>query len=202
MKRVVRLFLLLAIALPLSYAQSQAPKEDPIEALAGKWDVHCTEKGCMMFTDVLIGDPDHPADPKNPQYITIAVAINRSDRKPAFIAFDLPTTADHAQGVFIAFAKTLPDGKRWKMELDKTGSSHLSIDSCNDDYCRAVAVHGIVEATKDTPAVDLLQKFLDSSQILFLYTKNGVPYRTMKALFPFQRAYKQLLASDMQETPK
>jgi hypothetical protein len=66
-----------------------------------------------MFTDVLRGDPDHPADLQHPEYLTIAVAIEQSTRKPAYFAFHIPANADQESGVFITFAKTskLENGK-------------------------------------------------------------------------------------------
>jgi invasion protein IalB len=169
---------------------------DPIEALAGKWDSKCGEKGCVMFTDVLIGNPDHPADPKHPEFITIAVAINRSDRKPAYFAFQLPANADRKQGVIIAFIKTVRDGKGWKMVNDKDSMSQLDFNSCDEESCVA-RVHAEILSSDNSPSIDLLDKFLHMDQIWFLYTKNGVPYRTMKALFPFQRDYKHLMETEL-----
>jgi hypothetical protein len=205
MKTVIRIktlpvILAVLLLLPLSFAQSGA-KDDPIEALAGKWDIKCAEKGCMMFTDVLIGDPDHPADLNHPEYITIAVAINRSDRKIAFIDFDLPPDADRAQGFFIAFAKTTMDEKKYKSSLDKDAMVHLNFFTCDKDSCIGRALGGLVES-QGSQKEDLLQEFLNSNHILFLYTKNGVPYRTIKALFPFQRAYQNLMETELKPVDK
>jgi hypothetical protein len=169
---------------------------DPIEALAGKWDSKCGEKGCVMFTDVLIGDPDHPADPKHPEFITIAVAINRSTRKPDFFSFQLPANADRKQGVIIAFARTVKDGKSWKLVKDKDSMSQFDFNSCDEKSCVA-RVHAEILSSDNSPNIDLLDKFLHMDQIWFLYAKNGVPYRTMKALFPFQRDYKHLMETEL-----
>jgi|SRR6185312_6907374 len=192
--------LAITLCLPSLFAQS-ATKANPIEALAGKWDVHCIQKGCLMFTDVLIGDPDHPADLKHPQYITIAVAINRSDRKPAYIDFDLPPDADRSQGFFVAFAKTSKDGKNWKLTLVKSATAHLVFMSCNEDSCKGRAVKGVIPSDGEPP-VDLLREFLQNDQILFLFTRNGEPYRTMRALFPFQRAYQHLMKTELKQSSK
>ncbi|MGA2348878.1 MAG: hypothetical protein ABSF70_00480 [Terracidiphilus sp.] len=171
-------------------------KVDPIEALAGKWDSKCGDKGCMMFTDVLIGDPDHPATPDHPEYITIGVAINRSDRKPQFFSFDLPPDADHKQGVIIAFANTVRDGKGWKLVKDKDSMPQLDFNSCDEESCVA-RVHPEILSSDGSPNIDLLDKFMHSSQIWFLFTRKGVPYRTMKALFPFQRDYQHLMETEL-----
>ena len=169
---------------------------DPIESLAGKWDSKCSDKGCVMFTDVLIGDPDHPADLKHPEYITIAVAINRSDRKPAYFAFYVPANADHSKGVIITFAKTKRDGDHWKSAVDKNAMSQLDFNSCDQESCVA-RVHPEILSSDGKPNIDLLEEFLNSDHILFLYIKEGQPYRTIKALFPFQRDYKHLMETEL-----
>jgi len=174
----------------------KAPQVDPIEALAGKWDSKCGEKGCMMFTDVLIGDPDHPADPKHLEYITIGVAFNRSDRKPQFFSFDLPPDVDRKQGVIIAFFDTVKSGKGWKLVKDKDSMSQLDFNSCDEESFVA-RVHPEILSSDGSPGIDLLDKFQHSSQIWFLFTRKGVPYRTMKALFPFQRDYKHLMETEL-----
>lgn len=172
---------------------------DPIEALAGKWDSKCSDKGCVMFTDVLIGDPDHPADLEHPEYITIAVAINRSDRKPAYFAFYVPADADHSKGVIITFAKTKRDGNHWKSDVDKNTVSQLDFNSCDQESCVA-RVHPEILSSDGKPNIDLLEEFLNSDHILFLYIKEGQPYRTIKALFPFQRDYKHLMETELKPT--
>lgn len=183
-------------AVPGAAGTDQDSKPDPIEALAGTWDVHCMPKGCLMFTDVLVGDPDHPADLKHPEYITIAVAVNRADRKIAYIGFDIPADADRDQGVFVTFAKTTRDGDGWKSSVDKSAMSHLDFDSCDADACVTRVGTGIV-CPPDKPKIDLLKEFLTSDHILFLYTRGGVPYRAIKALFPFQRAYRHLMETEL-----
>jgi len=177
----------------------KANPTDPIEALAGKWDFKCSDKGCMMFTDVLIGDSDHPSDPNHPEYITVGVAINRSDRKPEFFSFDLPPDADRKQGVIIAFLDTVKDGKGWKLVKDKDSMSQLDFNSCDEESCVA-RVHAEILSSDGGPGLDLLDKFLHSSQVWFLFTRKGVPYRTMKALFPFQRDYQHLMETELKPT--
>ncbi len=152
-----------------------------------------------MFTDVLIGDPDHPADLTHPEYITIGVAINRSDRKPAYFSFVLPPDADRSQGVIIAFMKTIRDGKEWKVVRDDGSMSQLDFNSCNEESCVA-RVHQQILSSDGTPSMDLLDKFLHTNRIWFLFTRNHVPYRTMKALFPFQRDYKHLMETELKTT--
>lgn len=202
---MVRFVLLMVATIGAHAQQNPAPshppndgvaQNDPIEALAGSWDHRCSDKGCVMFTDVLIGDPDHPSDPKHPEYITIGVAIDRIDRKPEYFVFDLPPDADRAQGVLIAFVKTVKDGKEWKMVRDTSGFSQLDFNECNADSCVA-RVHLQILGSDGAPRIDLLDKFLSMDQIYFIFTRKGVPFRAMKALFPFQRDYKKLMETEL-----
>lgn len=166
-------------------------QEDPIEALAGKWDVQCTDRGCLMFMDVLIGDPNHPANMKHPEYITIAVAINRSDRKPAYFAFDIPANADHSKGVSISFVNW-ENGK----PVEEHAAFHIDFLSCNKECCRAEVPSGIAISSTSGGKIDLLHEFLTADHIMFWYTKKGQEYSTVKALFPFQRDYPHLMETE------
>jgi hypothetical protein len=179
-----------------SLQNEKANPTDPIEALAGKWDFKCGDKGCVMFTDVLIGDPDHLADPNHPEYITIGVAINRSDRKPEFFSFDVPADADRKQGLIIVFAKTVKDGKSWKSVPNDSTMSQLDFNSCDEESCVA-RVHAEILSPDGSPGIDLLDKFLNMNHIYFIYTKKGKPYRALAALFPFQRDYRHLMETEL-----
>ena len=185
-------------ALPVHGAiqANSTQNQDPIEALGGKWDHQCGEKGCLMFTDVLIGDPDHPADLKHPEYITLGLAINRADRKPAFFSFMVPPEADPKSGVMIEFAKDIKEGDRWHVKLEGGTLSQLDFNECNKDSCVA-RVHPQILSSGGTADIDLLDEFLTSNHILLIYYKHGVPYRTIKPLFPFQRDFKALMETEL-----
>jgi len=175
-----------------------APKDDPIEALVGKWDVQCSRQGCSMFKDVLVGDPDHPADLQHPLYITITVAVDRATQKPSSFAFNVPRNRDSNPGLSIAFAKTLPDGDTWTVEV-QPGIIRLPFGSCSDDFCIARVKDGIVTENSSAGRMDLLGKFQSSDHVLFLFMRGGEPRRTIEPLFPFKKAYKQLLETEFKK---
>ena len=150
-----------------------------------------------MFTDVLIGDPEHPANLKRPEYITIGVLINRSDRKPAYFDFMLPANADHSRGVSISFAGNAKNGVESVEERNAT--FHINFLSCNKGYCIARVQSGIASSTTGGPQIDLLQEFLTSNFITFLYIKDGQQISTIKALFPFQRDYPHLMNTELKQ---
>lgn len=194
-------------------APSRPPSEidDLAEALEGKWDIQCMPEGCLMFKDVLRGDPDHPSDPANPEYITIAFAIERNTRQPKFFAFHVPPNADPSQGVFITFGRTVVDTTRagcsptaakqlprcFRTQLNPRGATRLPFARCSKESCVARVPGGRVEKGPGRQQMDLLENFLSQSLVLFLYVRDGEPFRAMESLSPFQKAYKQLMAKEL-----
>jgi hypothetical protein len=155
-----------------------------------KWDTQCSPKGCLLMTDVLRGDSGNPPNPKDPhEYIGIYVAVDRGTQKPAYFAFHIDPTSQQDQGVFIAFTKTTKDGDKWKMGMDADGASRLSFSSCGEESCVARVPGGIVEEAKESHRINLLNKFLNSDAVLFLYMKDGKAYRTMVVLSSFKKEY-------------
>jgi hypothetical protein len=178
-------------------AQRNESTNDWSDALV-KWDTQCSPKGCLLMTDVLRGDSGNPPDPKDSrEYIGIYVAINRNTQKPAYFAFHVDPGSQQDQGVFVAFTKTTKDGDKWKTGIDADGASRLAFSSCGEDSCVARIPAGIVEEGKESRRMDLLDKFLSSDAVLFLYMKGGKPYRTMVVLSSFKKEYQRVLASEL-----
>jgi hypothetical protein len=127
------LYLVLLVATPV--LAQQAEPSNPSDALV-KWDTKCDPHGCMLMTDVLRGYSGDPANPKDSrEYISIVVAIDRATLKPAYFSFHVDPRVQVKDGVFIVFAKTVPDGNSWRMELDPQGPSRLPFESCDKDSC-------------------------------------------------------------------
>jgi hypothetical protein len=188
----------LAAALP---AQQPKPEVDPSDALV-KWDTQCMPRGCMLMTDVLRGYSDDPPRPKDDrEYISLMVAIDRTTRKPAFFAFHVDPRAQQPDGIFIAFTKTVPDGKGWKMEIDKGSTHRLPFTTCDKTSCVARIGEGIACDENGKPDLDLLAKFEDSSSALLLYIRDGHAYRTMVLLSSFKKTYQHLLDNELATPP-
>ncbi len=166
------------------------------EDLLGEWDTECSEKGCLMFKDVLRGNLSQPAEFKDPEYLTIAVAIDRQTKRPSHFAFHVPPNSDRSQGLFVTFSRTvaLTEGK-WHIELDTEPPLHLDFDSCDEESCVA-RVRGGAPASEKLKA-DLVEKFFDRSHILLLYLANGQPVRTMVVLAPFRDTYRRLCETQL-----
>lgn len=178
------------------------------EALTGPWYSECTATTCTMSKKILRGDPDHPADLDHPEYISIVVVIERQSGKADAISFHVPPDADPSQGLFVEFSKTTVDTTQegcstpaeekpvecFHRELDPEGPWRLPFSSCSKEECVARIEGGRVEKGPDRPhSVDLLEKLLKQSHILFLYVdQGGEPLRAINTLSPFQEAYKKL----------
>lgn len=160
-----------------------------------------------MSLDIPRGESDYPMDPHNPEYITIAVAIEKATRKAAFFSFHVPANANPTQGIFVIFSKTIRKSNQkeclsdevpvtcFHMQLDQEGPSRLQFDSCNaeSESCVARVEDGLVEEGEETHKMNLLEKFLSSDHLLIIYvTRDGHPMRTMVALFPFKKAYERV----------
>jgi hypothetical protein len=180
-----------------SHAQD-SPKGDWGDALV-KWDSTCSARGCLMQTDVLRGISNDPAppDPKDSrEYVSINVAMERATRKPAYITFMVDPRAQQDQGIFVAFTNSSKVGGSWSRRIDQDGASRLAIDECTTNACIARVPLGVVEEGKDRRAMNLLDKFNESTSLLVLYMRDGKPYRTMVLLSSFKKEYQRVLISE------
>jgi len=202
MLRLVYKVLLCAAAMmlflvPVAHAQ-KSTSDDTASDLLVKWDTQCIPRGCLLMTDVLRGYSEDPPDEKDDrEYISIMVAIDRTTRKAAYFAFHVDPRARKDDGIFVTFTKTVPDGKSWKMFLDKKALTRIPIDSCDNDSCISRIGEGILCDDNGKPKTDLLARFMDSSSLIVLYTRNGHPYRTMILLSSFKKAYQHLLDNEL-----
>ena len=117
-------------------------------------------------------------------------------RKPSYFAFHVDPNSQQDQGVFIAFTKTTKEGNKWKSGIDADRALRLAFSSCGEDSCVARVTGGFVEETKEGHKINLLDKFLSSDAVLFLYMKGGKPYRTMLVLSSFKKEYQRVLESE------
>jgi len=199
---------LLALALSLSSlaqsknTQAKDSSEDWAAALV-KWDTDCQPKGCILETDILRGNSDDPADPKDSrEYISIYVAVDRATRQPAYFAFHVDPRAQQNNGIFIGLTKTVGQGNSSKVDLDQEGTSRLMFDKCDAQSCVVRVPNGTVEEGNDSHRMDLLQKFLSSDHLVILYLRGGKAYRTIIILSSFRKAYERLLANELPSKDK
>ena len=160
-----------------------------------RWDTQCQQKSCMLFLDVLHGAAGEvtPPDPKDSkQYISLMVAVDRTTRKPAYLAFHFPPDADPKQGFFVAFASGTQTNGKISLQPDKASLMNLGFDSCDADSCVARLREGKVDDGKGG-LIDLLQGFDEKDHLWLMYTRKGKPIRTMIPLDPYRTAHRHVL---------
>jgi hypothetical protein len=163
-----------------------------------KWSTDCMPKGCIISADVLRGHSGDPPNAKDSrEYISVAVALNRSDRLPGYVFIQVPPGADKETGVFITFTRTTLKEGKWDMSTDPDGALKLEISGCKPESCMAAAKGGKLVSAKTNENVDLLRKFLSSDSILVLYYKSGRPYDTMVVLSSFKKEYKRVIETEL-----
>ena len=162
------------------------------------WKTDCAPRGCLMQAEVLRGDSESPANPKDfREYVGVNVALARKTRRPEYIAFYVDPRATQGQAIFVAFAKARSDGGSWKMALDDEGAIKVPFTSCGKLSCMALIPAGLEVEPSTDKRVNLLNKFLTSDAVLVLYTRGKRAYRTMILLSSFQKYYQHVMAVDL-----
>lgn len=185
------------------YAGAQNTPEDLLRAQQS-WKIDCMPKGCIASVDILRGESGDPPDPHDTsQYISVAIGVNRSDRRPSLVMFEVDSKADKNAGVDLVFAHTVADGKSWKIIVDQNGI-YLPFRRCDATKCSAVLGGGkpdCILAMKS--CADLIARMQSEDHLFLSYRRRGRPYRTAVSLALFKEAYARLLTqvSAAQENP-
>ncbi|MBS1689613.1 MAG: hypothetical protein JSS96_12875 [Bacteroidetes bacterium] len=184
------LFILASLFSFNSYSQNA----DSIRALADaavnavKWDIQKAEKGTLMFLDI----PYQRDNSDSIEYLTLTVAKNKSDPRPAFISIIIPNNVVQANGIFVKFSKTVKKNGQWAMEMEKGNPVRVKFERCNDETCTARIINGYV-SEEDGKQQDIFQKFLNFDHVLFLFIyPDGTHKSVAVPLFSFQEQYKSL----------
>lgn len=175
------------------YTGAQNTPEDLLRAQQS-WKIDCMPKGCIASVDILRGESGDPPDPHDTsQYISVAVGVNRSDRRPGLVMFEVDPKADQSAGVDLVFAHTIPDGKGWKIVVDQSGSIHLPFRRCDPTECSAVLGGGKPDDVAMKSCADLIARMQSEDHLFLSYRRSGRPYRTAVSLALFKEAYARLL---------
>jgi invasion protein IalB len=177
-------------------AQEAQPNFQALLRQSQNWKTACMPKGCILSADILRGAYGGAPDSQHVnQYISIAVAVDRSTMKTHFLMFEVDPHADANAGIVLTFAHTVPDGKSWKVVFDPHGTFPLPLNRCNPTTCDAILPAGVM---KD--GTDVLAKMQSGTHLFLLYTKGDQTYRTAVDLDLFQAAYQKML-TDMKAAP-
>lgn len=166
-----------------SFCQTEADIKAAADAAVKvfTWDLQKVPgKGTLMFLDV----PYMRDGQDSSEYLTLTVAKDETQNRPAFISVIVPSNVVQSNGIFIKFGNE---------ELEKGEPVRLHFEACHDDICTARIIDGyaIDEETKEK--VDIFQKFLNFRRVYFLFIyPDGTHKSVAVPLFSFQEQYKKL----------
>jgi hypothetical protein len=151
-------------------------------------------KGCIASVDILRGESGDPPDPNDTnQYVSVSVAVNRSDHRPSLVTFEVDPNADQQAGIDLFFSRTVPDGKSWKVVVDPNGPMHLPFRRCSKTTCIFFIGGGTPDEATMKSCEDLVARMQSEDHLFLSYTRGGHPYRTAVSLALFKEAYASLL---------
>lgn len=156
----------------------------------------------MASVDILRGDSGDPPDPKDvDQYISLAVGVDYQQHRPSVFIVQLDSHANQDDGIQLHFARTVPDGKGWKLALDEDPPIHLELRGCGVKACFAVIGGGSPSEAVLQQCSDLVSRMQSEDHMFVIYKRSGHEYRTAVSLGLFKEAYQNLLA-EVAKAPK
>lgn len=181
------------LLIPGHSVRAQSPAEDLLRAEQA-WHIKCMTKGCIASVDILRGESGDPPNPNDPnQYVSVAVAVNRGDQRPSLVMFEVDPNADQQAGIDLFFARTVPDGKTWKVVPDSNGPMHLPLRHCGKSACMFFIGGGTPDEARMKSCADLVARMQSEDHLFLSYTRGGHSYRTAISLALFKEAYANLL---------
>lgn len=158
------------------------------------WHIGCMPKGCIASVDILRGESGDPPDPNDSnQYVSVAVAVNRGAHRPSLVMFEVDPNADKQAGIDLLFARTVPDGKTWKLVFDPSGPMHLPLRRCSKSACMFYIGGGTPDEATMKSCANLVARMLSEDHLFLSYTRGGHSYRTAISLALFKAAYAKLI---------
>jgi hypothetical protein len=205
LRRLFRAFFAIAslFLLPSYRVKAQSPIEDILKSQQA-WHIKCMPKGCIASVDILRGESGTPPDPNDTnQYVSLAVAVNRSDHRPSLVTFEVDPNADQQAGIDLVFSHTVSDGKSWKVVVDPNGPMHIPFRHCDKTTCIFFIGGGTPDEATMKSCADLVARMQSNDHLFLSYTRGGYSYSTAVSLALFKQAYASLLtqASMATESP-
>jgi hypothetical protein len=157
------------------------------------WDIEKVPRGTLMFLDV----PYQRDNQDSLEYLTLTVAKDRSQDRPAFISLIIPNNVVQQDGVFLAFAKSVKTDQSpgWQIELEKADPLRIAFESCSAEKqtCTARIPGGYLTNEKTKEKIDVFQKFLDFDHAYFMVVYPDGSHKSIGVpLFSFKQQYKLL----------
>lgn len=155
------------------------------------WDIEKFEKGTMMFLDV----PYQRDNQDSEEYLTLTVAKDKSQKRPAFIPAIISNNIVQSNGIFIKFGKSTEttENSGWTTEFEKEKPVRINFEKCNDETCTARIIGGYVTDEETNKKIDIFQKCLEFDHIYFLFVYADGSHKSVAVpLFLFKKQYEQL----------
>jgi hypothetical protein len=184
---------LIVLCLVLANVSSSASRAQNVEALADSaiklltWDIEPQPKGTMMFLDVPYVFED------TTDYLSLAVAKNKGEDRPAFISLKLPSTVDKSKGMAVLFVNdtTLANGSR-SMNVVKGTTVTQPFDDCDDETCVVRFFNGFSKPDENGKRHDIYYDFLHHDHLGVLFFGKSEHKSLMVPLFTFRDQYRKL----------
>lgn len=192
-------FAIAALFLPPGHSVRAQSRAEDLLKTQQSWHIQCMPKGCIASVDILRGESGDPPDPNDTnQYVSVAVAVNRSDHRPSLLTFEVDPNADQQAGIDLFFAQTVPDGESWKVVVDPNGPMHLPFRHCDKTTCTFFIGGGTPDEATMKSCQDLVGRMQSEDHLVLGYTRAGHSYRTAVSLALFKKAYADLLTQASQ----
>jgi hypothetical protein len=134
----------------------------------------------MMFLDV----PYQRENQNTEEYLTLTVAKDKSQKRPAFISIIIPNNVVKNNGIFIKFGNE---------DLEKASPIRVQFENCKDETCTARIIGGYVSEKDTKEKTDIFQKFLTFKHVYFLFVYSDGSHKSVAVpLYSFQKQYKSL----------
>lgn len=145
----------------------------------------------MMFLDV----PFQRDNQEALEYLTLTVAKEKEQKRPAFISVIIPNNIVQANGIFIKFAtsKKASENAGRTTELEPGNPVRIKFEKCDAETCTARIIGGYVINEETKEKVDIFQKCLDLDHIFFLFVYADGSHKSVAVpLFSFKKQYELL----------
>jgi len=109
--------------------------------------------------------------------------------------FEVDPNADKSVGVLLLFARTVSDGKNWKIVMDEENPVHIQFARCDQTECTASIGGGNPDEATMTLCSDLVSRMRSDDHLFVGYRRDGHLYRTAVSLKLFKEAYQELLTN-------
>ena len=178
---------------PLKTLESPA---SPLDSLFA-WDVEKSGKGSQMFLDV----PYQPCDTCEVEYLTLSVAKNKTEKRPAWISIIMPCYEDQPEielahpkfSTFLFLKKTTADSLEWNTDAHENDILGFYAGKCKNETYTYRMIDGYTTEMYGKNTIDVFRKFQEFDEVDFFINYSDGSEKVVKVpLQSFQKQYQTL----------